>query len=44
VGFPVKIAIGLLGLGFSLPLLSYLLRNLFQRMGGDINLLMKLMS
>ncbi len=44
VGFPVKIAIGLLGLGFSLPLLSYLLRNLFQRMGGDIILLMKLMS
>lgn len=44
VGFPVKIAIGLLGVGFSLPLLSYLLRNLFQRMGGDIILLMKLMS
>lgn len=44
VGFPIKIAIGLLGVGFSLPLLSYLLRNLFQRMGDDIILLMKLMS
>lgn len=44
VGFPLKLAIGLLGVGFSLPLLSYLLRNLFQRMGDDIVLLMKLMS
>lgn len=44
VGFPLKLAIGLLGVGFSLPLLSYLLRNLFQRMGDDMILLMKLMS
>ena len=44
VGFPLKLAIGLLGVGFSLPLLSYLLRNLFHRMGDDIILLMKLMS
>lgn len=44
VGFPIKIAIGLLGVGFSLPLLSVMLRNLFQRMGEDIIVLMKLMS
>jgi len=44
VGFPIKIAIGLLGVGFSLPLLSVMLRNLFRRMGEDIIVLMKLMS
>lgn len=44
VGFPIKIAIGLLGVGFSLPLLSVMLRNLFKRMGEDIIVLMKLMS
>lgn len=43
VGFPLKIAIGLLGVGLSLPLLSCMLRNLFQRMGEDIMVLMKLM-
>ena len=43
VGFPLKIAIGLLGVGFSLPLLSYMLRNIFQEMGEDIMVLMKLM-
>ncbi len=43
VGFPLKIAIGLLGVGLSLPLLSYMLRNLFQEMGEDIMVLMKLM-
>ncbi len=43
VGFPLKIAIGLLGVGFSLPLLSYMLRNIFQKMGEDIMVLMKLM-
>jgi len=44
VGFPVKLAIGLLGVGLSLPLLSTLLRSLFQGMGEDIFVLMKLMS
>ena len=44
VGFPIKLAIGLLGVGFSLPLLSVMLRNLFQSMGEDIIVLMKLMS
>lgn len=44
VGFPLKIAIGLFGVGFSLPLLSYMLRNLFQAMGEDIITLMKLMT
>ena len=44
VGFPIKLAIGLLGVGFSLPLLSVMLRNLFQKMGEDIIVLMKLMS
>jgi flagellar biosynthesis protein FliR len=44
VGFPLKIAIGLLGVGVSLPLLSYMFRNLFQRMGEDIIVLMKLMT
>jgi flagellar biosynthetic protein FliR len=43
VGFPLKIAIGLLGVGFSLPLLSYMLRNIFREMGEDIMVLMKLM-
>jgi len=44
VGFPLKIAIGLLGLGFSLPLFSYMLKNLFRSMGDDIIILMKLMT
>ncbi len=44
VGFPLKLAIGLMGVGLSLPLLSTLLRNLFQGMGEDIMVLMKLMS
>jgi flagellar biosynthetic protein FliR len=44
VGFPLKIAIGLFGVGFSLPLLSYMLRNLFRGMGEDIITLMKLMT
>jgi flagellar biosynthesis protein FliR len=44
VGFPIKLAIGLLGVGLSLPLLSTLLRSLFQGMGEDIIVLMKLMS
>ena len=44
VGFPLKIAIGLLGVGLSLPLLSYMMRNLFQGMGEDVVALMKLMS
>ena len=44
VGFPLKIAIGLFGVGFSLPLFSYMLKNLFQKMGEDIIVLMKLMT
>lgn len=44
VGFPIKIAVGLLGVGFSLPLLSVMLRNIFRKMGEDIIVLMKLMS
>jgi len=44
VGFPIKIAIGLLGVGLSLPLLSVMLRNIFRKMGEDIIVLMKLMS
>jgi len=44
VGFPLKIAIGLFGVGFSLPLFSYMLRNLLQGMGEDIIALMKLMT
>lgn len=44
VGFPLKIAIGLLGVGLSLPLFSYMLKNLFQKMGEDIMVLMKLMT
>ncbi len=44
VGFPLKIAIGLLGVGFSLPLLSYMLRNLFQEMGENIMVLLRLMA
>jgi flagellar biosynthetic protein FliR len=44
VGFPLKIAIGLFGIGLSLPLFSYMLRNLLQGMGEDIIALMKLMT
>jgi flagellar biosynthetic protein FliR len=44
VGFPLKLAIGLLGVGLSLPLLSTLLRSVFQGMGEDIIVLMKLMT
>ena len=44
VGFPLKIAIGLVGIGVSLPFLAYLLRNHFQKMGGEIIELMKLMT
>lgn len=44
VGFPLKIAIGLFGVGLSFPLLSYMLRNLFHKMGEDIIILMKLMT
>ncbi len=44
VGFPLKIAIGLLGMGFSFPIFLYTLRPLFQKMGGEIVVLLKLMS
>ena len=44
VGFPLKLAIGLLGIGLTLPLLSTILRGLFQGLGEDIMVLMKLMS
>lgn len=44
VGFPLKLAIGLLGVGLSLPLLTTFLRGLFEGMGKDIIVLMKLMS
>jgi flagellar biosynthetic protein FliR len=43
VGFPLKLAIGLLAVGLTLPLLSTILRNLFQGLGGDMVVLMKLM-
>jgi flagellar biosynthetic protein FliR len=43
VGFPLKLAIGLLAVGLTLPLLSTILRNLFQGLGGDMAVLMKLM-
>jgi len=44
VGFPLKIAIGLFGVGLSLPLFSCMLKNLFGRMGKDIIVLLKLMT
>lgn len=44
VGFPLKLAIGLLAVGLTLPLLSAMLRNLFQGLGEDIAVLMKLMT
>ena len=43
-GFPVKIAIGLLFLGFSLPLFAQLLKGLFDGLGNEIYLLMRLMT
>jgi flagellar biosynthetic protein FliR len=44
VGFPLQIAVGLAGLGLSLPLFSWVVRDLFQKMGEDIMVLMKLMT
>ena len=44
VGFPLKLAIGLLAVGLTLPLLSTMLRNLFQGLGEDIFVLMRLMT
>ena len=44
VGFPLKLAIGLLAVGLTLPLLSSILRNLFQGLGEDIVVLMRLMT
>jgi flagellar biosynthetic protein FliR len=43
VGFPLKLAIGLLAVGLTLPLLSTILRNLFRGLGEDMFVLMKLM-
>lgn len=44
VGFPLNLAVGLFGMGLSLPVLSSLLKNLFQNMGEDITVLLRLMS
>lgn len=44
VAIPVKILVGLLFLGFSLPFFSYFLRNLFSGLGSDILLLLKTIS
>ena len=44
VGFPLKLAIGLLAVGLTLPLLSTLLRNLFQGLGEDIFVLLRMMT
>jgi len=44
VGFPLNLSVGLFGVGISLPVLSSLLRSLFQDMGEDIMMLLRLMS
>lgn len=44
VAIPVKILIGLLFLGFSLPFLSLFLRKIFNGLGSDILLLLRAMS
>ena len=43
VGFPLKIAVGLIGLGVSLPLFSFFLRGIFNRIWVDISLLLRAM-
>jgi flagellar biosynthetic protein FliR len=44
VAIPIKILIGLLFLGFSLPILSLFLRQIFNGLGRDILLLLRAMS
>ena len=43
VGFPLKIAVGLIGLGLSLPIFSFFLRGIFTGIWADISLLLKVM-
>lgn len=43
VGFPLKIAVGLIGLGLSLPIFCFFLRGIFDRLWTDISLLLKAM-
>ncbi|MFH1624584.1 MAG: flagellar biosynthetic protein FliR [Pseudomonadota bacterium] len=43
VGFPLKIAVGLIGLGLSLPLFHFFLRGIFNGLWTDISLLLKAM-
>jgi flagellar biosynthetic protein FliR len=44
VAIPVKILIGLLFLGFSLPIFSVFLRQIFDGLGSDIIFLLRTMS
>ena len=43
VGFPLKIAVGLIGLGLSMPIFCFFLRRIFEGIWGDISLLLKTM-
>jgi len=43
VGFPLKIAVGLIFLGFSLPIFCFFLRGIFNGIWADISLLLKAM-
>jgi len=43
VGFPLKIAIGLIGLAFSLPIFVFLLKGIFNGIWTDISLLLRAM-
>lgn len=43
VGFPVKIAVGLIGIGFALPVFARMIGNIFLNFGDTLTLLLRLM-
>ena len=43
VGFPLKIAVGLIGLGVSVPIFCFFLKSMFQGVWGDISVLLRAM-
>jgi len=43
IGFPIKIAIGLIGIVFALPAFARMVGNIFQNFGDTLNLLLSLM-
>jgi len=43
VGFPIKIAVGLIGIGLALPVFARMMSNIFLSFGDKLNLLFRLM-